>query len=272
MINNVKLVFSDESGNLEKDDYYVRVGLILDALKYADFTEKFNELKNKFKIPLDKEFKYSYLWFLHKKANISKDKVYSFFKNRKYKVKTLKTFIKKSVLLLNSFNPMIVLIFTYVYSKPPKEQVKIESDFLRALMLRLESELSETHSLGIIFYDELSKQNILLSAYNYLFENDQLPILGYNHIKDSLSFDVSTYSSGIQLADYIAGITRGCLKKYHFSKNLFKKVISKWVRRKSGYTVMQTGFVPFYFGEIKDKKIKKEISKKLMNLERLFKD
>ena len=71
---------------------------------------------------------------------------------------------------------------------------------------------------------------MLTDAYNDLFLNGDY-IENYFVIKDCLHFELSHHSSGIQIADFIAGVTYGYLKGREDSKEIFNRYIRPYLRQ-----------------------------------------
>ncbi len=112
------------------------------------------------------------------------------------------------------------------------------------MMLRAEDELKESNERGIFFYDETHLRK-LSQYYSEIFLSGEF-VGEYEFVKDSIIFEVSTYSSGIQLADYVANIAHNSLRGYKESLRMFKKIIQPKLRKKEGYKISQTGFIPIY--------------------------
>ena len=262
MLEGVKLAFSDESGKIKSKNWYVRIVYIVDSLDYKSISSEFISLKKEFNIPRDKEFKFNWLWKLekHRKDIKRRDPCYFF---RHYKTDDLKEFIIRSIELLDEFDPILIVVYTYIFGNFYKSQVEIEYDFMKTILARLEYEFSAQNSFGIIFYDESSHRDALSGAYKKIFINAKY-VKEYAHIKDSLSFDISKYSAGIQLADYIAGITHNFLRNYRYSSDIFKRYLFNWIRRVDKLSIKRTGLIPLYLEKTEiGKNILIDISKKI---------
>jgi len=158
-------------------------------------------------------------------------------------------FIKKSLEILSK-DTTVIVIWTYFFNKVFKDQSKIERDFLQTLMLRVEYELREREENGIIIYDQVNI-NKIFEHYNDIYINGKF-VKKYYHIKDSMSFEISTFSSGIQIVDYVSNIIFNSLKRgikgrgYTESLSIFEKILKPKIRRKPEMLISQTGFVPLY--------------------------
>lgn len=256
-------IFSDETGKYKPYNFYIRVALILDTYNYGQLTENFIKLKEKYNIPLDKEFKFSYLWAIERYKQskfIIKDKNLDYFKD--YDVVNLKNFMYDCIKLLNDdYNPKIVVIYTYFYVTTIKSRLEIEKDFLKTLMLRIEDSCKNSNKFAAIYYDDCNyNENLILKeSYRQIFLKSEY-IKKYTHIKDSISHEDSSFSTGLQLVDFISGVIHSFLKSclpenltnYSYSNDLFT-LISKWIRTVSSgsrgpWSISKTGFIPLYLG------------------------
>lgn len=79
----------------------------------------------------------------------------------------------------------------------------------------------------MIYYnnDDILREQYKNTLYRGLF------IEKYQHIKDSISFELSHHSFGIQMADYAAGIFNGTLRGFNNSEELFSKYLIGLIRR-----------------------------------------
>ena len=264
---NVILGFSDEAGWLKKSSWYVRTLFLVNSNNYQKLTRNFIELKEKFKIPLDREFKFNWIWKIERHPEKIKDKENAYFFKR-YDVDLLKQFVSESIQLLDSINPCLIVVYTYIFGNllKKKSDIEIEKDFMNVVLLRVEDELLDTDSLSIIFYDETNKKDKLSQAYKKIFLRARF-VEKYEHIKDSLSFEISKYSTGLQLADYVTAITHNFLRGYGFSEDVFKKYLFYWIRRKGNISIRKTGFIPIYLEDTLKGRVKlKEIGEKFRSI------
>ncbi len=243
----MKLIFSDESGEPKKNDYYIRSAVMIFEQDYFDLQRKFLDIKEEYEIPMNEELKLADVWHLKKYQECGHDLPSKISERlEKYTSKDYRCylkFIEKSLELLSD-NTIIIIVWTYFFDRLVKSRDEIERDFLKIMMLRAEDELKENNERGIFFYDEIHMKKIS-QYYSKMFLNGEF-IGKYEFIKDSITFEVSTYSSGIQLADYVANIIRNSLKEYKESLKMFKKFIKPKLRKKEGYRITQTGFIPIY--------------------------
>ncbi|KPU62398.1 hypothetical protein EP1X_09005 [Thermococcus sp. EP1] len=253
----VLFIFSDESGQVKKGGYYLRSALVIPEREYFNASEAFFNLKNEYGIPLNDELKAADLWTLKRYLEIANEEGY---KKQKKKYENLVKekpwlstenkgyahyleFFEKSLALLPE-STCIIIVWTYFFDTTFKPQNEIEKDFLRTIMLRIEDCLREREEYGIIIYDEgLFKE--LSAVYNDIFFNPKY-FEKYSRIKDSVAFEVSKYSFGLQLVDYVSNVTYNAIRNFSTSNKLFRKYLKSKVRRVKSYSIRQTGFVPLY--------------------------
>jgi hypothetical protein len=238
-------VFSDENGEYKPTPnahfcgnypFYIRSAVILDVESWTQLKNQFTNLKLSYELPVNKEIKWSYLWSLTKQIDnlevITPDKPYYFLKD--YKLSRLKEFVGESCKLLCSC-PLCKIVLTVTFNETENSWSKynIQKMHLQEIMQRIEMDLhKEDNNLAVIFFDATSQDvdKLLREAYNDLYYHGDF-IKKYSHIKDSISFELSHHSFGIQLADYVAGSFNGSLHDYQFSKNLFRDYLYQLLRR-----------------------------------------
>ncbi len=236
--------------------------------EYFKLQQQFTTLKRDYGIPLDEEFKAADVWHLLKYQE--KDTPLPKHHRKRLEKYTSRPysdyweFILKSLELIPNTST-IIAVWTYFFNTPFKSQEEIERDFLQVLMLRVEDELKEKNGYGIMLYDQASMKK-LSSYYNLIFHEGKF-VNSYTHIKDSIAFEISTFSSGLQITDYIASITHNSLRGYSFSLDAFKKSIKPLLRRYRTLEILQTGFVPLYlqgyYKENQGERLINEIREKL---------
>ncbi|KAA0005769.1 MAG: DUF3800 domain-containing protein [Thermoplasmata archaeon] len=245
----MKLIFSDEAGEIKPSKYYIRSAVMIPEEKYFVMQRDFFKLKKEYEIPLNEELKTSDIWHLklyqEGKRPLPKKHRKRLHKYTKRHYTHYLKFIERSLNLLPG-DAVIITTWTHFFDNVFKEQDEIERDFLQTIMLRVEDELKEYGERGIMLYDQTSMDKIA-GYYHDIFIEGEF-VNEYSHIKDSIAFEVSTFSSGIQIVDYIANITYNSLRRYSMSLDIFKKTIKPKLRRKQGIDVIKTGFIPLYLG------------------------
>lgn len=229
------LVFSDETGQYKtgassnfyrKYPYYIRSAVILDVESWSTLKTEFHNLKRMNNLPIDKEIKWSYLWLIKQhqdsKENIPPDRPYYFLKE--IPLQELLIFVTKSCeLLTKCSNCKIILTVTFNDITQTATEENIYKWHLQELMQRIEMEIqSNSDNFAIIFFDFINSRvnKLLRDAYNSIYLAGDF-IKQYKHIKDSISFEFSHQSFGIQMADYVAGIFKGVLRDYEYAKDLY---------------------------------------------------
>ncbi len=248
---SIYFAFSDENGEykpepgknfLRSHPFYVRTTALIDGDEYKKLSNKFLYKKRKFDLPEDKEIKWSYLWSLRKhKLNseeITEDKPYYFLKDVDYH--ELINYVEQQLQLLSQLDFIKIIISVTKNSRNLTfTETRMHEMHLEVLMQRIEMELQDDYSnLGIIFMDPQSdrKDASIRDAYFNLARYGNF-IEKYKHIKDSLNFENSHHSIGIQMADYISGCTGAFLKSqtrdtYVRGKEMFANDIFPYLRRK----------------------------------------
>jgi len=245
---SVFFVFSDEAGKYQKErkdkflqanPYYCRAVVLLDYIDWKRLRQEFYELKkNMLNLEVKQEIKWSYIWSLYKymkdNKEIPQNKSYYFLKN--YDPEDLLKFVKESLILLNICNSSQIIYTITINDRTRTRKIdekKIIRMHLQDIMQRAEMQIQAIpESLGILFFDPInSKTNkYLQEAYYSIYQKGDF-IKNYSHIKDSIAFELSHHSVGIQLADYCAGILNGCLKNHENSIELFQNQIWDKIRR-----------------------------------------
>ena len=85
----VYFCFSDESGSysdnmtkkqIQVHPYYVRAVIMIDAAEWRTLNRQFRELKEAYSIPINREFKWSYLWLINKPNSARNDDNLNYFR------------------------------------------------------------------------------------------------------------------------------------------------------------------------------------------------
>jgi hypothetical protein len=155
---------------------------------------------------------------------------------KNFKEKELISFINEALELFENCN-YCKAIFTVTFNSPtltPRiAPEKIYSMHLQELMQRIEMDIqNEENNLAILFFDPVSGEidRQLRKGYTQIYSSGDF-IKTYRHIKDSISFELSHHSFGVQLADYCVGIFQGMLRGYNTSSELFKERIWNILRK-----------------------------------------
>jgi|GEM_PF-5043491 len=247
----VEFIFSDEAGRIGVGNYYLRSVVVIPEKEYFKASNEFLSLKEEYGIPKDEELKTSDIWFLKicqekNSPNLEKrcnKRLKKYLVDSKKGYEYYMEFLEKSLKLIPR-SSVIIVVWTYFFERVFKNQRDIERDFLQTIMLRIEDELKEQGKRGIILYD-VAFLKPLSRFYSEIFLRGEF-VEKYSHIKDSIAFEVSTYSFGIQVADYISNIVLNALRGYKESRCLFIKYVRPKLRKKEAVSILRTGFIPLY--------------------------
>jgi hypothetical protein len=244
----IYFAFSDESGHYKQNrnnrfnqihPYYLRASFFFKGDEWRYFDSLFCSLKVEYEIPQTFEIKYSDLWTLQQYHNHPDRELEPRLSGLvDYRVDRLMEFIERAIALLNALNnPQIILTI----SKNDRFGTPNENVFyawhIQNLMQRIQKDMDDweedpMENLCLIFIDPVSSKinKLLTDAYYELFVyGDRFNT--FSSIKDCLHFELSYHSSGIQIADYIAGITYGYLQGRDYSIGVFNRQIGHLLRQ-----------------------------------------
>ena len=268
----VFFVFSDEAGSyrqnrsekfLKAHPFYVRASLIISADDWIRLNSKYLKIKGEYAIPKDKEFKWSFIWSLKKSktdGTLTKKDEYYFLKN--YTEEDLIAFVIDCLKILTECS-FCKLIFTITFNSlvPRINEADLYKMHLQDTMQRIEMEIqNKSDNLAIIFLDPVGLRNDsnLRQSYHEIYIHGDF-IQEYKHIKDSLSFELSHHSVGIQIVDFCAGIFNSALKGFPVAKDIFKNYIWGFIRKDKSENAYGYGIVEVPKNNILRDKIKRKL-------------
>jgi len=233
MKGEIFFVFSDESGNykpkpgrkfLRSHPYYIRSAYIIKAIEWITLRTKIAKIKRNYEVEKLGELKWSKIWQLYKKREISKKKFKNFL-----------NFIEQALSTLSNLSfCKVIYTVTLNNAKNRIAERKIKTWHIQNVMQRVQMEIQKKrNNLAVIFIDPPSSEKerkLFQEIYKEIFLNDRF-IKEYKNLKDTINFEPSHYSVGIQLADYLAGCFRGFLCDYKESKEFFLNIVSPLLRR-----------------------------------------
>ena len=239
----IKFGFSDECGSympIRSDrqnqihPFYIRSLFLMNGDDYKTLTNDFKSLKNEFGLP-QKEIKWAHIWSLRscqKKNNIPKEsKEFYFLKDFDYH--TIIDFAEKSLLLLKELESCKTI---YTITDNKSDAKFSEKDLFKmhitSLLQRVQFETQmKSNDLTVLFFDPIGdkKSKLLRETYFDIQTNGDF-VKNYTHIKDSLNLEYSHHSTGIQIADFLAGVITGVLKGYGRSIEIFNKAVYPTLR------------------------------------------
>ncbi|MEZ4873978.1 MAG: DUF3800 domain-containing protein [Flavobacteriaceae bacterium] len=239
----IKFGFSDECGvylplrtkeHNEIHPYYLRSLFIINGDSYKSLVSEFKALKTEFGLP-QKEIKWAHIWSLRSCQKHGKEpksnKDFYFLKDFDYH--HIIDFAEKSLELLSKI-PECKTIYTITNNRTDasfseKDLFKMH---ITSLLQRVQYETQiEPNDLTVLFFDPIGdkKSKLLRETYFEIQSNGDF-VKDYTHIKDSLNLEYSHHSSGIQIADFLAGVMNGVLKGYDRSIDIFNKTVRKTLR------------------------------------------
>lgn len=246
--------FSDECGSYQQKKekkylrvhpHYIRSTLLINADDWKKLRIKFNDLKTRYNLPIEKEIKWAYLWQLRnyqkKNQSIPDNKDFKFLES--YDYHDLINFVDNCFNLLNEIEfKKIIITHTDNVNCALINEKSILKMHLQEHMQRIEMQIQSRNAenLAVLFFDPVneSTDKLLRDIYFDLFNSGDF-ISQYKHIKDSLNIEYSHQSVGIQLADFISGAFSSVLKgftsqNYERGKDMFYKYVHPNLRSYNG--------------------------------------
>lgn len=280
-MSTIYFVFSDESGNYKKNSserflrrnpYYIRSAYIIYAHEWKKLRnnfQKINENKNKLieevkalkeKYSLEgekNEIKWSHIWQLDRKIKNQKEKKV---------IDNLIEFVEESLRILHELSYCKIIYTVTFNNSVNRDEKDIKKWHIQDMMQRVQMEIQDDfNNLGVLFLDPPSSNRELKEfqeIYKDIFLRDSF-IKEYKNLKDTINFEPSHHSVGIQLADYVAGCFNGFLRGFKTSTNLFKKLIYPLLRKDDKNNPLGYGIIEVP----KDDEIRQELLKKLEKVE-----
>lgn len=247
---------SDESGGFRKsasqrfirsNPYYSRATVLTKAEDWKALRQRLSNLREKYNLPAGVEVKWSQIWSIVKHERngeqISPNREYYLISSYLSSSQIL-DFADEVLQFMGNIDYCKIIITASDNNIPITipESWHLER-YLQEHMQRIEMELqNDSENLAVLFADHLSqdKDKYLCDAYHEIFKSGDF-IRQYSHIKDSLNFEYSHHSAGIQLADFIAGCFNGILRGFDQSTNIFRARIKPYLRTDSRGMIMGYG-------------------------------
>jgi len=248
----IVFAFSDEVGEYKKNMskkamkqnvFYIRGSLLIDAIEYKELVPIARTIKGSCGFGANEEIKYSDIWnWEHGR------------KGGKKRAEKGREYIENCLSHLKSVDS-VKYIFTVTFLDKKHyfgDEIKLLKMHLRDLIQRIHMELrpeKEGADLGYasIFLDMLNRKHCekLRTAYHQLSLGEEVDyITQYSTIKDSITFEDSRHSIGVQMADLATGVFHGCLLDREFSCDCYSEYIHEKLRARRddevfGYGVME---------------------------------
>lgn len=253
---DVYFVFSDEAGAykaqrgqsfLRAHPFFCRSAIMLRADEWRAIRLDFENLRGVYELPTGSELKWSYVHSIYghrrRGEEIPSDKPYSLFSH--LSDDQLLGFVSESLALLRHCEHCRV-VYTFTDNKAigQIERARLYEMHVQDIMQRTEMELQSFDGLGIFFLDPSNAQTDqhLRDAYASLYTQGDF-IANYQHVKDSLAFEVSQHSFGIRLADYAAGVFNGFLRTFETSTTWFQELVWPVLRKSPGGDALGYGII-----------------------------
>ncbi|WP_288984698.1 DUF3800 domain-containing protein [uncultured Flavobacterium sp.] len=239
----IKFAFSDECGHYspvrtEKQNkvhpFYIRSLFIIDGGDYKNLCQNFAVLKQDYGLP-EKEIKWAHIWTLrthHKKGTKPNEKDDCFFLKDIDHHKII-DFVENALMLLQNLEfSKTIFTITNNNSNAKFSEKDLFKMHITSLLQRVQYEVqANSEDLAVLFFDPLSenKSKLLREIYFDIQVNGDF-VQNYTHVKDSLNLEFSHHSTGIQLADFLAGVMSGTLKGYERSVQIFNNAVRPMLR------------------------------------------
>ncbi len=257
------LFFIDDSGTKSKDNYILRGGFLISASEYILLSKDIKNINIKYFPNIDKEIKWSnitsciYLKTNNKKIKEKNNCYYL----KDYNIRYLKKYLYDIFETLAKYDIKIISNIMTGKIINPEKIIEFE---LQNLMQRAQYELKGKQDNAILIYDSDSNEKILKlkQAYIKILKTD-IFCDDYSNIVSNLFCEISTYSIGIQMADFIEGCIAGTLREYSLSADLYKQYIFKKIRRHYDGSVIGYGLLPTIS---KIEGLREEIQRKLVDI------
>ena len=265
----VYFVFSDENGNYKKSSgssfvrttpRYIRSSIIVNAEDWYVLNKALRRAKEKLGIDITNEVKWSHLWTIQKLRRDGKeikesDPIYFL---RKVKTDQLFCYYEEALSVFDkcAFCKIIYTITDNAITKEYDEE-RLLGFHIEDHMQRVQMEIQgDSKNIAVFFIDPVGKEtdSALSDKYHELFHCGDL-IKSFDNIKDCLSIEYSHNSTGIQYADYLAGVCSDVLNGYDKSKEWYFKYLQNFVRQngtnKFGYGIIEVPTLREYRNRLK---------------------
>lgn len=231
--------FSDEAGQyentcgkrfLKSHPYYVRATLLVKIEEYRDYQYIIKELNDSIGLPASSEIKWSDLW--SKKHNQPRTRFIKYIREE-----DLFDYYEQVLSEASKMASMKIIISVTENNKDNGiRKERMMAFHLQEALQRVENELKGS-GFATFIIDELPEDysnSVRDICYSLINEGD---IIKYKSLYSGVLFERSNMSVGIQLADYIAGISNSIFKSmnspnnYAYAKQLFSEYILPRLRK-----------------------------------------
>lgn len=258
----ILFAFSDESGiykqyrNIpfnQSNQFYIRASFLMYGEQWLYLDYLFRQLKEEIDLPQQMEIKYSDIHTLINYRKYPSRRINERLRTlNEYPIEVLINFISNSLNLLQQLYDIdIILTISKNDEFGTISENFIYKSHIQNLMQKIQKELQnydddemQTDNLCLIFIDPVSDNvnKLLTNSYNDLFLNGDY-FTEFSTIKDCLHFEFSHHSCGIQIADFIAGVTNGYLNGRAISTTIFKQKVRPLLRTCPNGDIMGCGII-----------------------------
>lgn len=241
--------FSDEAGQYEKTcgkrfikshPYYVRATLLVKIEEYRGYQFTIKNINNSIGLPASSEIKWSDLW-----SKIHNQPRTSFIKHTSEE--TLFDYYEQVLFEASKMKSMKIIVSVTENRKDNGiRKERMMAFHLQEALQRVENELKGS-GFATFIIDELPddySNSVRDICHSLINEGD---IIKYKSLYSGVLFERSNMSVGIQLADYIAGISNSIFKgmnspnNYAYAKQLFLVYILPQLRKSDSGVLMGYG-------------------------------
>lgn len=239
-------VFSDEAGSYKKDcstsfcnthPFFIRSNVIISIEDYRKFQSEIHLLNERYGIPTGEEIKWSDLW--ESERNRPRNRTI-----KRLGSDSLKRYCTE-VFELAFKKQSLQVLFTISRNKINNSNRCISSDeylhkyHFQDAFQRVQMDLDGTNDFATFIIDELGNEDLSKKikeiCHEFTEQGDR--IREYSNVYHGILVECSSYSVGIQLADFIAGVMNGYLKRtllikehYEFATELYEKYVIGRIR------------------------------------------
>lgn len=216
--------YSDESGSYTQDPdnktvdntpRFYRVNYMINTKDYNFLRENYRAYKTLFGLPLEPEFKYTFLFpiLMYQNKGWDKPKINGIEPFIDIAYDNLFAFVEQCLRSLDEVGYEVIIIVTDNRKLKTCTEKRLYEMHLEDLIPRVcQSISSRRGKMGTFYFDsEDNIEKMLRDSYHRIIKKNKFN-LPYDNLKESLNFEDSEHSIGIRLADYVTGCCAGFIK------------------------------------------------------------
>ena len=203
--------FSDECGSysngmtinqLKAHPYYVRAVIMIDAAEWSILNQRFKQIKKKYQIPIDREFKWAYLWSMTKKDSAHDDENLCYFKHQENKDRFF-SYVEKVMQLANELSFKRVILTYSVNSSEHHKEFNLLKFHFQDILRRIEMEIQSGDNLAVLFIDPVNsdKDEKYRNLYMYRERTAMCSVQNSEKWRNATHLPLSTVDDIIRDAD-----------------------------------------------------------------------